>query len=144
MAVSHFFCIDGTNLVRGLFGYGGPNFREQENADRERLIAGLSQLCENLGDRLEIEVYFDGDGRFSADGEAANLRVRFAREIEADELILDRVRCRRHEGSGSVTVVTSDGELGRMAAEEGGRWLKVAPATAFESVVASIERRFSQ
>lgn len=140
-AAAHFYCIDGTNLVRGLFGYGGPHFREQENADCERLVAGLGQLCESLGSRVEIEVFFDGERRFGGSGAPDNLRVRFSREAPADELILDRVRANRYGGSGSVTVVTADGELGRRASDEGGRWLRVRPGTPFEAVVNSIEKR---
>ena len=139
------YCVDGTNLVRTSCGYGGPQFRRQEEADAQRLVEGLSRVCEALGGRVEIEVFFDGgDQALRAHAGAANLRVRFAREIEADELILDRVRSRSWSGGGRVTVVTADGELGRRAEEEGGRWLKVRHGSDMIAVFKAIEGRFSR
>jgi hypothetical protein len=139
----HLYCVDGTNIVRGGYGYGGPAFREQEDADAERLVEALDQLCARLGSRVEIDLYFDGAFR-AARKSSPNLRLRFTRETQADELIVDSVRARSYLGGGSVTVVTGDGELGRRAAEEGGRWLKIGPGSSLESVIAAIERRWSR
>lgn len=142
-AAIHTYCVDGTNLVRTGYGYGGPAFRAQEDADAQRLLAALGQLGERLGARVEIDVYFDGAFR-PLPSPAANMRVRCTREAPADELILDCVRARSYLGPGSVTVVTADGELGRRAVEEGGRWLRVKAGQPLESVVAAIERRWSR
>ncbi len=139
----HVYCVDGSNLVRGGYGYGGPAFRAQEDADAERVVAAFSQLCERLGPRVEVDLYFDGAYR-GWRASAANLRVLFSREEQADDLILDRVRARAYLGGGSVTVVTGDGELGRRAAQEGGKWLRVGAGQALESVVGAIERRWNR
>lgn len=142
-AAIHVYCVDGTNLVRTSYGYAGPAFRAQEEADSQRLVAAFERLCERLGARVEVDVYFDGAYRGWRSA-AENLRVLFTREAQADELILDRVRARAYLGGGSVTVVTGDGELGRRASEEGGRWLRTKPGQALESVLAAIERRWSR
>ena len=138
----HACCVDGTNVVRGFHGYGGPDFRSQEEADAARLVTALSQLCEALEGRIEVEAFFDGATRPLA-SRGSNIRVRFTREVSADDLILDRVRSSRYSNSGRVTVVTGDGELGRKAADEGGRWLRVAPRAPLETVLSAIEKRFS-
>jgi hypothetical protein len=138
----HSYCVDGTNLVRGAFGYGGPDFRRQEDADAERLVAALGILCDSLEGRLEVEVFFDGAFRELRSG-SRYLRVRFARDVQADDLILDRVRGSQYAGSGRVTVVTGDGELGRMASDEGARWHRVSAGTSLESVLSAIEKRVS-
>jgi hypothetical protein len=136
------YCVDGTNLVRGCHGYGGPDFRAQEEADAARLVSAFGQLCAQLDGDIEIEVIFDGATRPLPSG-APNLRVRFAHEIEADDLILDRVRASRYGSAGRVTVVTGDSALGRQAEEEGAHWLRVKPRAPLESVLGAIERRFS-
>jgi len=124
------YCVDGTNLVRRSYGYGGPPFRQQEEADGLRLVMVLGQLCAASGERLEVEVVFDGAPRpWRLPGAPANLSVRFAEERQADEMILDRVRLWRYSGGGRVTVVTADAELGQRVSEEGGHWLKVRPET---------------
>jgi hypothetical protein len=138
----HCYCVDGTNVVRGCYGYGGPAFRHQEDADAERLVAALDVLCESLEGSIEVEVFFDGAHR-PLGAAARNLRVRFTHEMPADDLILDRVRSRRYAGGGSVTVVTGDGDLGRKAEDEGARWLRLGPGKGVESVVRAIEKRFS-
>lgn len=138
------FCIDGTNLVRGSFGYEGPQFRAQEEADAQRMVMAFGQVCAGIGGRIEIEVYFDGQPRAGLASREAGLSVRFTRELKADDVILDRVSARRYSGEGKVTVVTSDAELGARAKEEGGRWLRVARGAKLETVVAAIEGRFSR
>lgn len=143
MSATHVYCVDGTNLVRGGYGYGGAAFREQEEADAQRLVLMLSALCERLGARVEIDVYFDGKFRAAPRG-ASNLRVRFTHETQADDLILDRVRARAYSGGGGVTVVTGDGELGRQVSDEGGKWLRVSPGQSFESIFSAIERRWTR
>lgn len=139
------FCVDGTNIVRGCYGYGGPQFRRQEELDCRQLVEGLAQVCLRLGSRVEVHVFFDGTRRSLGEGGVpANLRVRFTEAEEADELILDRVRAGSYAGAGRVTVVTGDGDLGRKAAEEGGRWLRVSRGADLEGVVGSIARRFGR
>lgn len=139
---SRAYCVDGTNVVRGLFGYAGEAFRAQEDSDGERLVSALAQLCEGLPTRLEIDLFFDGPERaFPGMRRLPNLHIRFARELEADDLILDRVRAEIHVRR-TVTVVTADGELGRMAAEEGAGWLKVRPRSSLESLIRGIEAKF--
>jgi hypothetical protein len=138
----HSYCIDGTNLVRGL-GYGGPQFRDQENRDCLWLAAALAELCRRLSGRLEVELFFDGALR-PMGAMPHNLRLKFSFEEPADELILDRVRARRWSAGKTVTVVTGDGELGRRAEEEGGRWQKVRRGARLEAVLAAIERRFQR
>ena len=135
------YCIDGTNVVRGCYGYGGDAFRRQEDADTERLIKAFALLCETLDGRIEVVVFFDGAFR-PLPSPASNLRVSFTHELPDDDIILDRVRSRRYSGAGRVTVVTGDGELGRKAGEEGARWLRVGPGTRLEDLLRSIERRF--
>ena len=136
------YCVDGTNLVRS-GGYGGPQFREQEDADTRRLVAALGELCRRLEGQAEVEVFFDGAAR-AVGAAGPGLTVRFSHETAADELILDRVRSRPYAGGGKVTVVTGDGELGRLAEEEGGTWLRVSPGAPLESVLSRIERRFNK
>lgn len=139
------YCVDGTNVVRVLWGYGGPGFRDQEDSDCATLVESFGALCRGLGDRLEVEVFFDGEGRRwrRQPQPPANLRVRFAWEEEADVLILDRVRSRAFGRDGSVTVVTADGELGRRAREEGGRWMAVRVGSGLEGILGSIEKRLA-
>jgi predicted RNA-binding protein with PIN domain len=139
----HLFCIDGTNLVRGSFGYGGAQFQAQEEADSLRLVQVLEQVCGAQGGRIEVEVFFDGGSRPGLSS-SSDLRVSFARELEADALILDRVRSKRYAGAGKVTVVTGDAELGAQVCDEGGRWLRVRPGTGLEEVMKSIEGRIKK
>ena len=138
------YCIDGTNVVRVLWGYGGVEFREQEESDCVTLVESFAVLCRALSSRVEVEIFFDGEGRRwkRLPQASANLRVRFAWEEPADSLILDRVRAGSFRNEGRVTVVTADGELGRRAREEGGRWLAVRPGERLERLLCSIERRF--
>jgi hypothetical protein len=137
--------VDGTNVVRVLWGYGGAEFREQEESDCVTLVESFAVLCRALSGRMEVEIFFDGEGRRwkRVPQDAANLRVRFAWEEPADSLILDRVRAGSFGNEGRVTVVTADGELGRRAREEGGRWMTVRPADGLERLLGSIERRFT-
>jgi hypothetical protein len=138
------FCIDGTNLVRTAYGYGGPQHRDQENADTERVVSIFVQLCEELGASVEVELFFDGAFRAVPGPGPANFRVSFARELPADELILDRVRASAWRGGGAATVVTADGDLGRAAEDEGGKWMKVPHGTPPEGVARRIGGRFSR
>jgi len=133
------FCFDGTNLTRGVWE-ADPAARREEDEEARRLVETLSRLCEEAGERLEIELFFDGPSR-GWRWNAANLRVRASHEEPADRLILDRVRARTFAGGG-VTVVTADGELGRQAEQEGARWLKASPGGGFDGVVRSIAARF--
>lgn len=129
-------CIDGSNLVRS------SGWEPGEEQDARWLVEACAVLCRRLEDRLEIELFFDGRDRPFPGPGPSNLRVRFAREETADALILDRVRAAKWSQGAAVTVVTGDSELGRLAAEEGGKWQKVSRGTALESVVKGIERRF--
>lgn len=143
----HLYCVDGTNLVRASSGYGGPQFREQEESDSAWLVAAIAELCLSAGPAVEVELFFDGPHRVWPEGTTppvSNLRVSFTRETEADDLILDRVRSHRWTGGGSVTVVTGDTELGRQAEEEGGRWQKVRHGTKLENVLSAMEKRFQR
>jgi hypothetical protein len=137
------YCVDGTNVVRVCHGYGGPAFRAQEEADALRLVETLALLCESLDGRVEIEVFFDGGFKPWA-RQARGLRVRFTHETQADELILDRVRASAALGQGKVTVVTADGELGRLVQEEGGRWQRVTPGAGLGPVTGAIQGRFKK
>lgn len=138
------FCVDGTNLVRTAYGYGGPAHQTQEQADSERLVEIFARLCEEAGAAVEVELFFDGAFRVMPSSDAPNFRVSFAREASADELILDRVRARAWKGGGSVTVVTADTELGRSAQAEGGKWMRVAHGSPPESVARRIGGRFAR
>lgn len=140
----HLYCVDGTNVVRVLWGYGGEAFRRQEDSDCEVLIESFGALCRGREDRLEVEVYFDGEARRwpHAKPLPPNLRVRFAPDEPADNIILDRVRARAFGRGGAATVVTADGALGRRAREEGGRWLAVRPGEDFAGILRRVERRF--
>ena len=138
------FCVDGTNLVRTAYGYGGPAHQAQEQADSERLAEIFAQLCEETEGAVEVELFFDGPFRAMPAGRSANFRVSFTREIAADDLILDRVRARAWNKGGSVTVVTADGDLGRTAEAEGGKWMRVAHGSSPESVARRIGGRFSR
>jgi hypothetical protein len=132
------FCVDATNLVRTAYGYGGPAHQAQEDEDGRHLVAVFARLAENLGDGYELELFFDGAFRAMP---AAGLRVTFARELSADELILDRVRAKAYGGGGSVTVVTADAGLGESAKAEGGKWLRVERGSTPESVARRIGGR---
>lgn len=142
----HLYCVDGTNVVRVLWGYGGAEFREQENSDCATLVESFAALCRGLGERIQVEVFFDGEGRGwgRVPRTPPNLRVRFSWEEAADGLILDRVRARAFGRDGSVTVVTADGELGRRARTEGGRWLGLRAGDDLGRVLGDIERRFAR
>ena len=117
-------CVDGTNLVRTAYGYGGPSHHAQEQADSRRLVDIFAQVCEEAGTGVEIEIFFDGAFREFAPG-PANFRVNFTRDSSADDAILDRVRARSWNKGGKATVVTADVALGESAEAEGGRWLRV-------------------
>lgn len=135
------FCVDATNLVRRAYGYGGPAFSAQEDSDARELVMGLARLCEDNPERLEIDVIFDGPGSYGVAAPALpNMRVRFAREDEADALILDRVRALRHEAR-KVTVVTADSELASQVREEGGKWLEMRSGSGLSSIVQAIGRQ---
>lgn len=137
------YCIDGTNVVRVLWGYGGEEFREQEESDCVTLVESFSVLGRRLAGKAEFEVFFDGQGRaWKRAPRAEGLCVRFAWDETADSLILDRVRAGSFGHEGRVTVVTADGELGRRAREEGGRWLAVKPEEGLDRLLSGIERRF--
>ena len=137
-----FFCVDGTNLVRTAYGYGGPAHAAQEDADGERVVRIFAALCEELEGAAELELFFDGAFRVMPGPRPANFRLSFARDSSADELILDRVRAGAWRG-GVVTVATADGGLGRAVEAEGGRWLKVVPGTDPERVARRIGGRFA-
>lgn len=137
------YCVDGTNVVRVLWGYGGDEFRRQEQSDCITLVESFAVLSRRLAGRAEFEVYFDGQGRiWESVPRGPGLSVRFAWDETADELILDRVRAGSFGREGRVTVVTADAELGRRAREEGGRWLALRPADGLERLLRGIERRF--
>lgn len=138
------FLVDGTNLVRTAYGYGGPAHRTQEEADTDRLVAIFARLCEDAAGAVEMELFFDGAYRLFSSPAPGGLRVTFARESPADELILDRVRARSWGGGGKATVVTADAELGRAVQAEGGRWMRIAHGTPPESVARSIGGRFTR
>ena len=140
----HLYCIDGNNLVRGAYGYGGPEFRAQEDADAQRLLKALERTCLLLGSRIDIEVFFDGPFRAHLQARAQNLSVRFTREMKADDVIIDRVRARAYAGTNKVTVVTADADLGARVRADGGRWQKVPHGVALESVISGIEGRFAR
>jgi len=130
-------------LVRTAYGYGGAAHRAQEQADCERVVAIFARLCERVGAAVEVELFFDGAFRAMSGSRPENLRVRFAREVTADEMILDQVRARGWAG-GRATVVTADAELGRTASAEGGKWMRVAHGTPPESVARRIEESLSR
>jgi len=134
-------------LVRVLWGYA-PGFGAQEESDCATLVESFGTLCRALAGRIEVDICFDGESRRwrRMTSIPTNLRVRFAREDPADVLILDRVRARAYGvgARGSVTVVSADGELGRRAREEGGRWLQVRGGGGLERILRSIERRFKR
>jgi hypothetical protein len=137
------FCVDGTNLVRTAYGYGGPAHAAQEQSDSEHLAEVFAQVCEEAGSGVEVELFFDGPFR-AMPGGPANFSVSFTHEVAADDLILDRVRAKAWSKLGSVTVVTADGDLGRESEAEGGRWLRVAHGSTPESVARRIGGRFSR
>ncbi|MFI5345113.1 MAG: hypothetical protein ACHQ51_01950 [Elusimicrobiota bacterium] len=136
------FCIDGTNLVRSAYGYGGPAHQAQEQSDSEHMVEVFARLCEETGGAVEVELFFDGAYRAMPAGGPANFRLSFTREVPADDMILDRVRARAWNKGGSVTVVTADVELGETAEAEGGKWMRVAHGTAPDRVARQIGGRF--
>lgn len=140
--MARLFCVDGTNLVRTAYGYGGPAHSAQEDVDTDRLTVIFARLCEDAGPKIEIELFFDGAFRALGGSRPANFRVSFTRELAADDLILDRVRSRKWSGGKSVTVVTADAELGRMAEAEGGKWMKVEHGSSPERTAGRIGGRF--
>jgi hypothetical protein len=138
------FCVDGTNLVRTAYGYGGPAHMAQEQSDSEHLAAVFAAVCEEAGGAVEVELFFDGPFRSMPSPCPANFRVSFTRELPADDMILDRVRARKWNQGGSTTVVTADVELGETAEAEGGKWMRVAHGSSPESVARRIGGRFSR
>jgi hypothetical protein len=141
--MSRLFCVDGTNLVRTAYGYGGPAHSAQEDADTDRIAVILGQVCVEAGPEMEIELFFDGAFRTLGGSRPDNFRVSFTRELSADDMILDRVRSRKWNG-GKTTVVTADVELGEMAESEGGKWLQVGHGSSIESVIGRMRGRFSK
>jgi len=139
--MSRLFCVDGTNLVRTAYGYGGPAHAAQEDADTDRITAIFAQVCEEAGPEIEIELFFDGAFRALGGARPENFRLSFTREVSADELILDRVRSRKWNG-GKTTVVTADVELGETAEAEGGKWMRVGHGSAPEGGARKIGGRF--
>jgi predicted RNA-binding protein with PIN domain len=142
--MARLFCVDGTNLVRTAFGYGGPAHQAQEQSDAEDLVAAFALMCEKVGAGVEVEVFFDGAFRAMPGPRPANLRVSFARGVSADELILDRARAKAWAKSGAVTVVTADTELGKAAQAEGAKWLRASHGASPLRIVRGIEERFSR
>jgi hypothetical protein len=139
--MSRLFCVDGTNLVRTAYEYGGPAREAQEDADTDRVAVIFSRVCEEAGADVEIELFFDGPFRTLGGARPDNFRVSFTREMKADDLILDRVRSRKWNG-GKTTVVTADVELGEMAEADGGKWMRVGHGSAPEGVARRIGGRF--
>ncbi len=139
--MSRLFCVDGTNLVRTAYGYGGPAHSAQEDADTDRITVIFAQLCEDAGGEFEIELFFDGAFRTLSGPRPDNFRLSFTRELTADALMLDRVRSRKWNGE-KTTVVTADVELGEMAEAEGGKWMRVGHGSPPEGVARRIGGRF--
>lgn len=142
--MARLYCVDGTNLVRSAFGYGGPANLGQERADAEDLVSAFARLCSSVGPGLEVEVFFDGAFWSVASERPENLRVSFSREATADELILDRVRAKAWAGKGTVTVVTADTGLGHAAKAEGAAWLRAPHGVPPTGLLRRIEERFSR
>lgn len=140
--MSRLFYVDGTNLVRTAYGYGGPAHAAQEDADTDRIAVIFGQLCEDAGADIEIELFFDGAFRALGGPRPDNFRVSFTREMTADDMILDRVRSRKWSKGGSTTVVTADVELGELAEAEGGKWMQVGHGSPPEGVARRIGGRF--
>lgn len=138
---SRLFCVDGTNLVRTAYDYGGPDHAAQEDADTDRITVIFGRLCEEVGGRIEVELFFDGTFRAFGGPRPENFRVSFTRELKADDLILDRVRSRKWNG-GKTTVVTADVELGEAAEAEGGKWMRVEHGSPVENVIGRMRGRF--
>lgn len=139
------YCVDGSNVVRMMWGYGGAAFRHQEESDCAALVESFGVLCQSWPGALSVEVFFDGGARrWPRQPVVPGLRVRFSYEDSADALIMDRVRAKTFAGGGSVTVVTGDAELGRRCREEGGRWLRVGPQEGLEGILRRIENRFAR
>ena len=136
------FCIDGTNLIRTAYGYGGPAHATQEDADTRRITELFGRLCEDVGESIEVELFFDGAFRDLGGPRPDNFRLSFTREVPADDVILDRIRARGWNGGGTATVVTADGDLGRQAEAEGGKWLRVSHGAAPEGLARKIGGRF--
>ena len=139
--MSRLFCVDGTNLVRTAYEYGGPDREAQEDADTDRVAAIFGRVCEEAGAEVEIELFFDGPFRTLGGPRPDNFRVSFTHELKADDMILDRVRSRKWNG-GKTTVVTADVELGELAETEGGKWMRVGHGSAPEGVARKIGGRF--
>ena len=139
--MSRLYCVDGTNLVRTAYGYGGPAHAAQEDSDTDRIAVIFGQVCEEAGPEMEIELFFDGAFRTLGGSRPDNFRVSFTRELSADDMILDRVRSRKWNG-GKTVVVTADVELGEMAEAEGGKWLRVDHGSSIESTIGRMRGRF--
>ncbi len=139
--MSRLYCVDGTNLVRTAYGYGGPAHAAQEDSDTDRIAVIFGQVCEEAGPEMEIELFFDGAFRTLGGSRPDNFRVSFTRELSADDMILDRVRSRKWNG-GKTVVVTADVELGEMAESEGGKWLRVGHGSSIESTIGRMRGRF--
>ncbi len=139
--MSRLFFIDGTNLVRTAYGYGGPAHAAQEAADTDRLAVIFCRLCENIGPEIEVELFFDGAFRTIGGLRPDNFRVSFTRELPADDIILDRVRARKWARGGPTTVVTADVDLGELTAAEGVKWMRFGRGSTPESVARKIGGR---
>ena len=112
--MSRIYLVDGTNLARGA-DYD-PRFPAMEQARTEELVALVARLAERMGERAEVEIFFDGPRR--AVGEPGRARLRFSAEASADDMIQGKVRLIRSKGRG-VVVATEDGDLGRDVRSEG-------------------------
>ena len=114
--MSRYYLVDGTNLARGA-DYD-PRFPAMEQTRTEELVERVAGLAERLGDRADVEIYFDGPAR--PVGDQGRALVRFSHESSADEMIEGKVRLIRSRGRG-VIVATEDGGLRRQVEAEGAR-----------------------
>ncbi len=111
------YLIDGSNAVRR--GHYDPRFPEIEEERTRRFLSRISALAGELGERVRIEIFFDGPRRPMAEVERP-VFLRFPVDGHADSAILGSARSILHSRRG-VVVVTGDRGLASEAGRDGAR-----------------------
>lgn len=108
--------IDGSNVVRGFFGFSQGDYR-WDDLNSACFLSRLSDWAKGFADGSPLEVIFDGTRRRIRYRGKRLLSLLFARGRPGDDLVVLRARFLRHMGH-TVTVVTSDKQLAERARKE--------------------------
>ncbi|MBI4248900.1 MAG: NYN domain-containing protein [Elusimicrobia bacterium] len=118
------YIVDGSNLVRTLYGFDERHLPQDALLSRQ-FIEQLEVYSAGWDSGVRVLVIFDGPPRWKTEPltEDAPVQVQFCPEKTADETILGKARFLRHSKQ-KVTIVTEDRSLAQKIMEEGARWLR--------------------